>query len=92
MFHKDHVGIQQFGKFFLITRVERVSRAVTFCHQNGGAVETGMGDNHALHETAYRRVARVHELAHAHEVFLLIVRRFEPFDVADAFELFKEMP
>ena len=52
VFHKNHVGIEQLGKFLAILGIEGIGGSIAFGYNHRGTVEADVGDNHALAETA----------------------------------------
>ncbi len=53
VFHKNHVGIEQFGKFLAILGIEGIGGSIAFGYNHRGTVEADVGDNHTLAETAF---------------------------------------
>ena len=89
VFHEYHIGIEQLRQLFLITRVQGIRRTISFRDQYGRAVETDVGDDHALRECSGCRVLMVDRLCDAYEIFLGIMVRFQLLDAADSFQPFQ---
>ena len=72
-----------------MTRVQGIRRTISFRDQYGRAVETDVGDDHALRECSDCRVLMVDRLCDAYEIFLGIMVRFQLLDAADSFQPFQ---
>ena len=68
MLHKDHIGIEQFRKFFPISGAQSIPCPISFSDNHCGTVITDVSHNHPLAETSLFGMSMIQRLSQVHYI------------------------